>query len=407
MLELLAARTQLALGIGAHSAIAATAWVSALLALGASRSSRETVRASADDWLLRTRYLGDLGLLSGTLIWGAIALCWSPVLTLGGPTLWVPVVGSVTVAVLRAVVLRKQLDVRTAAALSAVLASTSGALALCALAWLAVPVGAVVGPDGTLQAGWFDALGSSTAWVRVTHVGLAALAFGGLLLSTGAARREAASVPGGAEARRRALGLALFALTLQPAVGVYAGRLAAEHQPAKLATMLAQWKTHDNAAMRVFDWPYEYGGYSRGGVVIPGLSGRLFGQGPELRVMGVSETPSESRPFVAVMHMLTHVMVIGGALTWLFTLGAVLRPGRGRVLQALAVVLVVPTWWAGWLVGEFGRQPWAIRGFLRIGEGLRVPVGVAPVLLLVGAASVVLLVLGAVRCRRIGDLPRA
>jgi cytochrome d ubiquinol oxidase subunit I len=114
-------------------------------------------------------------------------------------------------------------------------------------------------------------------------------------------------------------------------------------------------------------------------VEIPRLLSLLTFGDPDAVVVGLNEFPADRRPDPRLVHVPFQVMIAsfaimalplgwGGWLWW---------RRRGRPLPARylwAVVAAAPfglvALEAGWLVTEFGRQPWLAVGYMRLAEGV-------------------------------------
>jgi len=164
-----------------------------------------------------------------------------------------------------------------------------------------------------------------------------------------------------------ALPLACLTALLQPLVGDFLAKHAAEAQPVKLAAMEGHFETERGAPLRL------------GGLELPkGLSILAFGD-PDAEVKGLNEFPREDWPPVAKVHVAFQLMVgAGSAMALLSVVTLVLRwrrrewPASRRMMRAwlLASPLGVLAMEAGWLVTEWGRQPWIIHGVMRTAEAV-------------------------------------
>jgi cytochrome bd ubiquinol oxidase subunit I len=186
---------------------------------------------------------------------------------------------------------------------------------------------------------------------------------------------------------RKALGIALPVACLtaiaQPISGDRSAKEIAVAQPSKLAAAEALLRTTRAAPLHVGGWPDLRTGEIRGAVRIPkGLS--LLAHGDrEAIVIGLDQTPRADWPPVVQTRTAFQVMVGAGsamaAVAGLATLLALLRRRRrdGRPWPRLflwALVAAGPLGFvaleAGWLVTEWGRQPWVVRGYLRTAEAV-------------------------------------
>jgi len=186
---------------------------------------------------------------------------------------------------------------------------------------------------------------------------------------------------------RKALAIALpvacLTALLQPLSGDRAAKHAALAQPSKLAAAEALVHTTRAAPLHLGGWPDLATGEIRGAVSLPrGLSFLAHGD-PNSVVMGLDMVPRRDWPPVVATRTAFQIMVgAGSALAGLaLVAGAVaLRRRRRRDdgpwprLLLLALAAASPLGFvaleAGWLVTEWGRQPWVVRGFMRTAEAV-------------------------------------
>jgi cytochrome d ubiquinol oxidase subunit I len=228
----------------------------------------------------------------------------------------------------------------------------------------------------------------------------------------------------GRNLHRKALGIALpvacLTALLQPLSGDRSAKHIAVAQPLKLAAAEAHLHTAGGAALHVGGWPDLDTGEFHGAVAIPGgLSFLAFGD-TRATVVGLDAFPRRDWPPVLAVRTAFQVMVGAGTAMALLAAAVIaawwLRRRRlpdGRrwlVALLLASPLGFVSLEAGWLVTEWGRQPWIVRGLLRTSEALTdFPYQAAPfwlfsvVYLLLGLAMVYLLARQIVHADRAGD----
>ncbi|WP_275902259.1 cytochrome ubiquinol oxidase subunit I [Myxococcus vastator] len=187
----------------------------------------------------------------------------------------------------------------------------------------------------------------------------------------------------GAAFHRKALSVALplacVTALLQPVVGDLSAKHVAKAQPVKLAAMEGQFETERGAPLRLGGLPNVETGEVPYAVDIPkGLSILAFAD-PDAEVKGLNAFPRDEWPPVAKVHVAFQVMVGTGsamALLALVTLGWRWRKKawpHGRKLMwawLLSGPLGVVAMEAGWLVTEWGRQPWILRGVMRTADAV-------------------------------------
>ncbi len=205
-----------------------------------------------------------------------------------------------------------------------------------------------------------------------------------------------------------ALPLACVTALLQPVVGDLSAKHVAKAQPVKLAAMEGQFETERGAPLRLGGLPNVETGEVPYALDIPkGLSILAFAD-PDAEVKGLNAFPRDEWPPVGKVHVAFQVMVGTGsamALLALASLGWRWRkkawPQGRKWLWAwlLSGPLGVVAMEAGWLVTEWGRQPWILRGVMRTADAVTpVPHLAAPfwtftaVYLFLGVTVVLLLV---------------
>jgi cytochrome d ubiquinol oxidase subunit I len=215
-------------------------------------------------------------------------------------------------------------------------------------------------------------------------------------------------------ALRIALGVGAASALLQPVSGDFSSRQVAETQPLKLAALEGQFQTERGAPLRVGGLPDVEAGRTRLALEIPhGLSLLAF-HDPGAEVKGLAAFPRDTWPPVEKVHLAFQAMVGLGSLLALVSLAWLAvrlrrrEPGR-RLL--LAVALASPAGFlaleAGWLVTEWGRQPFTVHGVLRTAESVTPVERLAVPLLAFVALYVFLAVMVAVLLwRQIAHAPR-
>jgi len=179
---------------------------------------------------------------------------------------------------------------------------------------------------------------------------------------------------------RAALSLALAvggtAALLQPLSGDVSARNVAANQPVKLAALEGQFHTERGAPLRIGGIPDPVEARTRMALEIPrGLSLLAF-HDPGAEVRGLLEWPREVWPNPVLVHLAFQAMVGMGSWLALLSLAALLRrsgaPYGRRFLLTLAASgpLGFLALEAGWLVTEWGRQPFTIWGAMRTAEAV-------------------------------------
>jgi len=187
----------------------------------------------------------------------------------------------------------------------------------------------------------------------------------------------------GSAFHRKALSVALPVACLsalaQPLAGDFLAKHAAKAQPVKLAAMEGHFDTERGAPLRLGGLPDVETATTPYALELPkGLSILAFGD-PDAEVKGLKEFPREDWPAVRKVHLSFQVMVgAGSAMALLSGVTLLLRwrrrewPASRWMMRAwlLASPLGVLALEAGWLVTEWGRQPWIIHGVMRTAEAV-------------------------------------
>jgi cytochrome bd ubiquinol oxidase subunit I len=200
---------------------------------------------------------------------------------------------------------------------------------------------------------------------------------------------------------RTGLGFGLIFSLVVFIVGDMNGVMVAEKQPAKLAAMESLWETTDMAPVYMFTWPdpeneknaIEFG-------AIPGLLSFLVKHDINAVVPGLKDFPKDERPPVLITSFSFKGMVGLGTIFILLTVYGWFK--RKKLLEnplylkimILAIPLPYLAIQLGWMVAEFGRQPWLVYGVFKTADGAS-PVAVLQVAVSLVAFILVYSVLGA------------
>jgi cytochrome d ubiquinol oxidase subunit I len=393
-MDLLYARAQMGLSLAFHIVFAAAGIALPLLMVLSDWKARRTGDA---DYALLSRKLAKgtailfaVGAVSGTVLSFELGLLWPDFMGTYGEVIGLPFALEGTAFFTEAVFLgiylygRERIPAGLHLA-SGVMVAVSGAASAFFVTLVNVfmndPSGFTATASGPVDIdpvaamfspGW----GTQTAHVLLSCYQASAFAMAGihalvLLRHPGSAfHRKALGV---------ALPLACVTALLQPLVGDVSAKHVARAQPVKFAAMEGHFETGRGVGLSVGGLPDEETGTTPYALKIPkGLS--LMAHGDlDAEVKGLKEFPREEWPPVAKVHLAFQVMVgTGGAMALLAALTLWLRWRRGawpegrRMLWGwlLCGPLGVVAMEAGWLVTEWGRQPWIIRGVMRTAEAV-------------------------------------
>jgi cytochrome bd ubiquinol oxidase subunit I len=187
----------------------------------------------------------------------------------------------------------------------------------------------------------------------------------------------------GSAFHRKALSVALPVACLtalaQPLSGDFLAQHTAEARPEKLAAMEGHFETQRGAPISLGGLPDEETATTPYALRIPyGLSLLAF-HDPNAEVRGLKEFPREDWPPVAKVHLSFQLMVGAGSAMALLALATLWLRWRRRAwpegprmmrVWLLASPLGLVALEAGWLVTEWGRQPWIIHGVMRTSQAV-------------------------------------
>jgi cytochrome d ubiquinol oxidase subunit I len=173
------------------------------------------------------------------------------------------------------------------------------------------------------------------------------------------------------------LSVAIVASLLQLVTGHSSAQTVAEHQPAKLAAMEAQYET-GVGDLYLVGW-VDQESQEVYGIKIPGMLSYLIYGDTKTHVMGLNDIPEDERPTkVNIVFQAYHLMVgIGMTLIAISLLGGFFW-WRGELaekrwyLYILLGAVLLPQFanQLGWMTAEIGRQPWIVYGLLKTSDGL-------------------------------------
>lgn len=264
-----------------------------------------------------------------------------------------------------------------------VIAGIGGTLAVVAAnAWMNEPAGFTLNSDGEITD--VDPLKVifNEAWpYEASHMLVAAYLVGGFMVAS----VYAVGMLRGRRDRYHRLGflipftVAAVATPIQMAVGDTLARWVYENEPAKFAAIELVPET-DSDVPETLLGRLDDDGDVTGGIAIPGLASWLSdpGSGTSTVIRGLDEFPADERPTtreVNTVHLAWDVMVGLGTLLFLLSawygLAWLFRRDMPRsrwFLRAAsgAGVAAVLAMEAGWVVTEVGRQPWIVRGHMKV-----------------------------------------
>ncbi|HET9552172.1 MAG TPA: cytochrome ubiquinol oxidase subunit I [Anaeromyxobacteraceae bacterium] len=394
MPDLLAARALFGLSLAFHIVFAAVGVAMPLLMVLAEWRWRRTRDPAylelAKRWAKGVAILFAVGAVSGTVISFELGLLWPRFMAFAGPIIGMPFSLEGFAFFAEAIFLglflygRERVSPRLHLA-SGVLVAVAGALSAffvtLANAWMNHPAGFDVvlgraeGVDpvrAMFPDGWVEEV------VHVLVSSYAATAFAVAGIHAFFLRRAP-----GDRFHRAALGIALpvaaVAALVQPLSGDFSARGIAVTQPLKLAALEGHFETQAHAPLRIGGLPDAEAGVTRWAVELPSGLSLLAFHDPAAEVKGMNEFPRDTWPDPLKVHLAFQVMVgLGTAMAGLAALAALLAWRRRALPDARwflgALVAAGPAGFlaleAGWLVTEWGRQPFTIWGVMRTADAV-------------------------------------
>lgn len=265
----------------------------------------------------------------------------------------------------------------------------SGAFITIVNAWMNVPTGftTIQGANGPVidqaSADPIGALLSPMVTTQIPHVLLSAL----IAVGAGVAGIYALAWLKGSRTSYNSAGMMAgaamlaFSIPLQWVSGHLSTVKVFEEQPAKFAAAEGVERTGPNQPMRL-----------PGGIEIPGALSFLINFDTNTVVTGLDEIPAADLPEKPALVHLAFDLMVGSALLLLAAAtlfwfgvwrasrrGGTLTPPHWRaalwlvVLAGPAGFLAVET---GWMVTEYGRQPWVIKGILTTADAVTTQPGI-------------------------------
>lgn len=251
--------------------------------------------------------------------------------------------------------------------------------------WMQTPTGYHIVGEGNFRRAeivdFWAMVFNPSAMVRLAHTLIGAwLAGAFLLLSVGAfyllkkRHKDFARV-----SIKIGLRIAVIALILQLITGDLGGKIAAKHQPSKLAALEGVFETQTHAPIYLFGFPNVETKQVDFGIPLPGMLSFLSFGSFEAEVAGLDQVPREDWPKVAFVFQSYHLMIFTWGLMALLvcmTLWTKWRKGNIEnspyLLRALMLSVLLPQIGnqAGWIACEMGRYPWIVYKMMRISEGL-------------------------------------
>lgn len=159
------------------------------------------------------------------------------------------------------------------------------------------------------------------------------------------------------------------------AIGDFSGKFLAKYQPEKLAAAEWHFETMEKAPLifgGVLDENYDI----KYALKIPYALSILAGNRLDTKVIGLNEFPEDERPPLTI-HYFFDLKVTNGVMLLAIPLLYFFRkklPGKQSYPKWLLISLLalgplaMVAIWLGWFLAEVGRQPWMLRGYMKVSE---------------------------------------
>ncbi len=390
--NLLAARVQMAVTLGAHIILAVFGVGMPVLMLVAEwrhlRTGDPVWRAIAHRWSKVFAVLFAVGAVSGTVLSFELGLLWPTFMSRYGAVIGFPFAMEGFAFFLEAIFVGIYLYGWDrlppwihwwCGVPIAVSGAASAWFVVTANAWMNCPRGFRWEDGRAVDVDPVAAMFNPCTWPQTIHMLVAAYMVAGFMVASFYAWRLLSEPASIYNRRAMTLGLLLGALMtpVQFVVGDWIARRVAQTQPVKLASMEGQFRTQADAPLRIGGFPDMTTRTTNYAIEIPGMLSWLAYHDRAAVVTGLDDFPPRDTPPVPVVHMAFQVMVGAGVLLALLSvyslaIGLFRRrfpEGRGFLcLLTLAGPLALVGLEAGWVVTEVGRQPWIVHEIARTAD---------------------------------------
>ncbi|TCT24553.1 cytochrome bd-I ubiquinol oxidase subunit 1 apoprotein [Melghiribacillus thermohalophilus] len=190
-------------------------------------------------------------------------------------------------------------------------------------------------------------------------------------------------------------------------VGDFSGKFLAEYQPEKLAAAEWHFETESHAPLILYGYLDE-NGEIKGALEIPYALSILAGNTPSTEVIGLNEFPEDERPPLYVHYFFDLMVTLGVLLTIIALLYAMWLRWKPRLAHHKWMLRAI-VWSAplsllaieiGWFFAEVGRQPWILRGYMKVPEASTTSPHVGTLIIVFAVLYVILAVGSAIVLRK-------
>lgn len=265
--------------------------------------------------------------------------------------------------------------------LASVATNVSALIILLANAWMQKPVGYVIRNNRAEMNDFLAVLTNGYGWIKFVHTLLSGYALAAFLIMGVSAWHLLRNNEKDFFVRSFKLA-AVWAFVASVGVAITGDMHAVEiarFQPSKFAAMESQWETKRGVGMNLLLFPdvaRECNSIEQ--VCIPNALSILAFHDAKAEIRGLKDFPEELRPPVAPTFLSFRLMVGLGTFMILASLAAIFVSRSKKFTDSRAfltlMVFAIPAPYLaeqfGWLVAEFGRQPWIVYGVLKTADAV-------------------------------------
>ncbi len=180
---------------------------------------------------------------------------------------------------------------------------------------------------------------------------------------------------------------AVLFVAITAVLGHFQTQYLAQSQPRKFAAIELNEKTQTNAPY-IIGGKWNEDGTVEGGIRIPNMLSFLAGDSPSTEVKGLQDFPKDTWPMLFINVLFESKLLIVGIISSVTVVFTALhykklkekyrawRYGRPMLIALLPLgplaIIVVEL---GWMVAEFGRQPFVVNGYMRTDEAFSGKIG--------------------------------
>ena len=333
-----------------------------------------------------------VGVVTGTIIGLQLSLLWPTFMRLGGQVIALPLFMETFAFFFEAIFLSiylytwdrfKNRWLHWLLNIPIIIGSTMSALFITSVnSFMNTPQGFEIVNGKMTGVDPIAAMLNPSFFVRAFHVvatGGMTIAF--ILASIAAVKILRNKFPGDRNYHLKGLKITMLTGLLFSILTIAAGDLSAKflhnEQPEKLAAMEWHFETESQADLVLFVILDPETQEVKGAVKIPGVLSFLADNSFDTEVKGLNEIPEDERPPL-IIHYFFDLMVFFGmfafSISILYFILKKFKPGIAEhpfILYMIALTgpMCMLSIEFGWFLAEMGRQPWLLRGYLKVAEG--------------------------------------